>query len=96
LRHVDLSHARCPGASFDRGAIESCDLSNCNLSSANLQWSLLINCNLRWANLDGAKLVGCIYDRDTVWPQHYSPAAHGAIAGEYWDGGPTDARETVR
>ena len=63
-------------------ALEGTDLSLARLTSANLSGANLEEANLKGANLGDANFDKARYHRNTVRPDHFDPAASGAVLTE--------------
>ena len=84
-----LERARLVGTDLEEALLDQAHLDDANLRRANLKGAVLRNANLcgadlRGANLEGATLIGdenlsqAAYDRSTIWPDGFDPAARGA------------------
>lgn len=80
LAGADLSGADLRGADAGRVVLNRAQLAGAQLAGCDLGWA-----DLRGADLSGvrglgmAKLLCAVYDRDTVWPALFDPAAAGAV-----------------
>lgn len=82
-----------PGTDFREALFVGADAANanfsdCDLRGADFRGARLLNATLRGAHLEGANLKDAIlekadlratYDANTIWPDGFSPAEHGAV-----------------
>jgi uncharacterized protein YjbI with pentapeptide repeats len=74
LKWADLSQADLSGTNLLRANLEEAILTAADLSGAVLLWT-----NFTRARLDGTKLDKATYNRHTLWPEDFDPAASGAV-----------------
>ena len=84
LNLVNMRDARLRGADLRQALMLDADLNGADLSFADLRAAQLAGADLRKTNLRGARLKGvylldAIYDRNTIWPEGFNPARHGAV-----------------
>jgi len=100
LESANLQDALLADANLQGAFLRSGNLRGAFLAGANMQWAILENADLQEADLQGAllgdatlqgaNLDGAYYDRETSWPEGFTPGAHGAVLR----GGDDDARES--
>jgi Pentapeptide repeats (8 copies) len=78
LMDANLESAILIGADLNGAILMRTNLRAALLSQSDLHGAVLQGANLTNAILDGASVNGAGYDRNTVWPQGFNPAAHGA------------------
>lgn len=81
---ADLASADLRGADLARtnlcySDLRAADLRGANLRGADLSDAKLDGADLSGADLTGANLDGAHYNRSTVWPEGFDPAAAGAV-----------------
>jgi uncharacterized protein YjbI with pentapeptide repeats len=74
LKWADLSQANLSGTNLLRANLEDAVLTAADLSGAVLLWT-----NFTRARLDGTKMDKATYNRQTLWPEDFDPAAAGAV-----------------
>ena len=70
--------AHCFAAKFNCAILNGADFTNADLSQADLSQTQLQGATLLGATVVGADFQSAEYDRATVWPEGFDPAASGA------------------
>ncbi len=73
LRQADLSGADLTGADLRGAYLQLANLTGAGLGVANLTSADLSGANLTGTNLTGAHLANARYDRNTQWPDGFTP-----------------------
>jgi uncharacterized protein YjbI with pentapeptide repeats len=66
------------GADLTRAHLLNASFAGASFENANLSGARLFGLNLREARLTGAQLTGACYDKKTIFPETFDPAAAGA------------------
>lgn len=85
LVNIDIQGSSFARANFENAQFEKCyfskvDFKNSSFKNANLSNCRISDVDFREANFDGIKLLGATYDKKTIWPNGFDPAAAGAKA----------------
>ena len=89
MQGIGLSGAKLVGANLSRVNLQRADLGHTDLSRAHMTGVNVNSANLRFANLTGIMMSTCIYDKQTLWPDGFTPPPHplGNVP-DSGDGGP--------
>lgn len=79
LQHARLDRADLEGANLKGADLQDAWLHGARLQEANLEGADLRGASLRGADLRGAKLRGAVFDRETCWPDGFSPRRAGCV-----------------
>jgi hypothetical protein len=89
MQGINLSGAKLVGANLEAADLQHADLGHADLTRADMTGVTVNGANLRFANLTRITMPTCHYDKQTLWPDGFTPPPHplGEVPHS-GDGGP--------